>query len=329
MPAKSDKWAEAKRRCRLNEEDIRMAKELGMQPSSLIKNIPSPNQQWKAPVKDWVRSLHEKKFGRRPSPPSPSQQSRVLELGDPAWPWPDRPGIPDLVIDMNIPFDDPRGSESLSAEEIAETESRLIRTQYLYRWGAQSVARAMNSLPEVKTVAAFGAVAQPLRREVPRFKKFRRFHVAVPHECHDLDLAVWTDDLSRLSALKSALTSGLNPLRHSPYGGIAHHQVDVHLFDAPGGTYRGRLCIFGQCPKPRKHECLVPGCGAEPFLQQFDDYRFDQARFEREPKVVLLDRAAGFLVHAPRTVDVNPPTIINWIDPFDGEEGITGDDIPF
>jgi len=34
-------WAEAKNRCRLNQADIQMAKELGMKPKSLIKNIPS------------------------------------------------------------------------------------------------------------------------------------------------------------------------------------------------------------------------------------------------------------------------------------------------
>jgi hypothetical protein len=60
----ADAWAEAKKRCRLNEADIRMAKELGMSPKSLIRNIPSPQQQWKAPVKDWVREIYEEKFGK-------------------------------------------------------------------------------------------------------------------------------------------------------------------------------------------------------------------------------------------------------------------------
>ncbi len=54
-------WAEAQRRCRLSEEAVRMAKELGLGPRSLIKNIPAPTQQWKAPVEDWVRDLHEKR----------------------------------------------------------------------------------------------------------------------------------------------------------------------------------------------------------------------------------------------------------------------------
>ena len=60
---KERQWAEAKRRCRLNREDIRMARELGISPRSLIKNIPSPNQQWKLPVKQWIHELYKKKAG--------------------------------------------------------------------------------------------------------------------------------------------------------------------------------------------------------------------------------------------------------------------------
>lgn len=61
---KNATWAEAKKRCRLNQADIKMAKELGMKPKSLLKNVPSPDQKWKAPVKVWVRNLYEEKFGR-------------------------------------------------------------------------------------------------------------------------------------------------------------------------------------------------------------------------------------------------------------------------
>lgn len=50
-------WAEAKKRCRLNAQDIQLAKQIGMSPKSLLKNIPSPKEQWKLPVKDWIRSL--------------------------------------------------------------------------------------------------------------------------------------------------------------------------------------------------------------------------------------------------------------------------------
>lgn len=54
-------WAEAKKRCRLNEEDIHMAKEMGLNPKSLIKNIPNKSEPWKAPVKDWIRDMYEKR----------------------------------------------------------------------------------------------------------------------------------------------------------------------------------------------------------------------------------------------------------------------------
>ena len=36
-------WAKIKNVCRLNMDDIRMAKELGMSPQSLRKNKPSPS----------------------------------------------------------------------------------------------------------------------------------------------------------------------------------------------------------------------------------------------------------------------------------------------
>ena len=52
-------WKEAKTRCRLNEDDSRIAKEMGLNPKSLIKNIPSKQQQWKLPVKEWLRDMWE------------------------------------------------------------------------------------------------------------------------------------------------------------------------------------------------------------------------------------------------------------------------------
>jgi len=61
-------WAEAKRRCRLNAETLRMAQELGLNPRSLIKNIPSKSQPWKTPVAVWIRELYlkrEEKAARR------------------------------------------------------------------------------------------------------------------------------------------------------------------------------------------------------------------------------------------------------------------------
>jgi len=58
---KQTQWAEAKKKCRLNEETIRMAKEMGLNPISLIKNISNKSQQWKAPVHVWIREMYQKR----------------------------------------------------------------------------------------------------------------------------------------------------------------------------------------------------------------------------------------------------------------------------
>lgn len=54
-------WQEAKKKCRLNNEDIKIAKELGLNPKSLIKNIPNKSEQWKAPVSVWIREIQEER----------------------------------------------------------------------------------------------------------------------------------------------------------------------------------------------------------------------------------------------------------------------------
>jgi hypothetical protein len=63
-PKRSDQQqlrAEAQRRCRLSDEAVRVAKELGIGPRSLIKNIPARPQPWKAPTEDRVRDLYERR----------------------------------------------------------------------------------------------------------------------------------------------------------------------------------------------------------------------------------------------------------------------------
>lgn len=340
-------WEEAQRLCRLSDEEVRMARELGFEPRSLIKNIPSPSQQWKAPVRDWVRALYEKKIGSRlqaggqagGAPVTQAVRNQVIEFRNPEYPWPDRPKIPELVMYFPIAsegdeeVDEAWDSYSFQEkfeppadDDIDEQNTFMLRRQCLFRWAAQSVAVAMSKLPEVQKVAAFGAVAQPLEMEVPRFRQFRRHRIQVLHECADLDLAVWMTDLSGLKQLKNAMSRGLSFVQDTPYGGVAHHQVDVHIFDAESGTYRGRLCFFGQCPKPGKRECLVPRCGAQPFLRQFEGYRFKPAQFEGEPGVTLFDRVSGFLVRPPR-IDAKPTTVVHRARKDD--EDLDDQDAPF
>ncbi|MHB8126960.1 MAG: hypothetical protein ACYDEJ_15240 [Desulfitobacteriaceae bacterium] len=58
---KDAEWAEAKKKCRLNDETLKMAREMGLNPRSLIKNIPSPSQQWKTIL---AMSKNGPSFGR-------------------------------------------------------------------------------------------------------------------------------------------------------------------------------------------------------------------------------------------------------------------------
>lgn len=54
-------WQNAKEKCRLSGDDIARAKRLGLNPRSLIKNIPSKSEPWKAPVSEWLREMEEKR----------------------------------------------------------------------------------------------------------------------------------------------------------------------------------------------------------------------------------------------------------------------------
>jgi len=61
MAHSDDLWKQAKAKCRLNAEEIELAKRLGLNPKSLIKNIPSKSQPWKAPVGVWLREIEAKR----------------------------------------------------------------------------------------------------------------------------------------------------------------------------------------------------------------------------------------------------------------------------
>ncbi|MEK6285011.1 MAG: hypothetical protein AABO57_04655 [Acidobacteriota bacterium] len=122
-------WVEAKRRCQLNQDDIRKAKELGLNPRKLIKNIPSKSQQWKAPVKYWVRDLYEKqqrKIGaRKPSKvhnPSPAPSESASRLSEAIPTEPDFLFDDDSIpADLDFLFDDE--SIPVDADFLADDDS--------------------------------------------------------------------------------------------------------------------------------------------------------------------------------------------------------------
>jgi hypothetical protein len=186
-------WAAAKARCGLTDDDIRMAKELGMSPHSLIKNIPSRSEPWKAPVPEWVRGLYQKKHGAKnltviPSPAEPVERAAGYESGyEPPWVESDAFGeFDDLERSYNEFLRQEREPPTL--RETEDQNALLLRRQRNLRAAAEYVARDLALLPEVVRVAVFGSVTKPLKKEIPRFTKFRRNRVSVWHECNDVDL---------------------------------------------------------------------------------------------------------------------------------------------
>lgn len=70
-------WQEAKQKCRLNAEDITLAKKLGLNPKSLIKNVPNKSEPWKAPVSVWLHEIESKRNKK-----AEQKKRRKEKLGD-------------------------------------------------------------------------------------------------------------------------------------------------------------------------------------------------------------------------------------------------------
>ena len=151
---------------------------------------------------------------------------------------------------------------------IVEQERSLIARQQAFRRAADVVTDCWMGFRDIVAVSLIGSVSRPLWREVPRFSAFRHARIAVWHECKDVDLAVWIEDLSRLDKMRQA---AVDALRNAVGLGVADHQVDAFLIEPGTDRYLGRLCHFATCPKG-KRECAVPGCGATPFLRQHEAF---------------------------------------------------------
>ena len=185
-------------------------------------------------------------------------------------------------------------------QEIAAQDRQMLDRQTQFRLAADAVTAALARVPEVEAVVLIGSVARPLWREVPRFQPFRSWDVSVWHECKDVDLAVWLARLDRLQTLNRARSLALHQLFQEKQIGVAHHQVEIFIMQGEVNAYRGRLCSFSQCPKG-KRECLVPGCGRDPFLQQHAGFAFWPDALAPDKIMPLYDRRRGILRRAAET----------------------------
>jgi hypothetical protein len=201
---------------------------------------------------------------------------------------------PDVAFDdaFRTSEDDAWGLDSDPTREEIEEEDRFrLRHREAFRRAADYVSAAFAGLSFVQRVVLFGSVAQPPWRETPRQRRYRRAGALLWHESKDVDLAVWVSEVSRLKSLQRARSRALNDLLRDLEMGVAHHQVDVFLFEPRTDRYLGRLCHYGVCPK-QKLECRVARCGAALFLRQHDGFVFDPRSLENGG-IVLFDRAKG------------------------------------
>ena len=178
-----------------------------------------------------------------------------------------------------------------SRTRINEENELLRRLQERFRKAAEYVAQRFAADRRVARIVLFGSVAGPLGHEIPRFAEFRRAGIELLHECRDVDLAVWLDAPFDLRVLRGARAQALLDLHRETGIGVAHHQVDVFLFDAASDCYLGRLCNFNCCPKG-KPECAAPGCGAAPFLRQIEGFRLKPEALAPDKSIVLYERGA-------------------------------------
>ncbi len=76
IPQKMIPWIEAKKRHRLNDVQVQMARELGMNPKKLGKLDNHKQEPWKLPLPQFIESLYLKRFKRsRPESGSNSKSN--------------------------------------------------------------------------------------------------------------------------------------------------------------------------------------------------------------------------------------------------------------
>ena len=62
MTDKNKKWIDAKKKFRLSDTHIQMARELGMNPKKFGSLANHKQEPWKAPLPDFIEDIHFKRF---------------------------------------------------------------------------------------------------------------------------------------------------------------------------------------------------------------------------------------------------------------------------
>ena len=187
--------------------------------------------------------------------------------------------------------------EEVEAARAGKSNGARLLRQHQFHLAAQYVAIALCAIPAVRRVVLFGSVALPLKQEKSHYKAERRAHLPwVWHECADIDLAVWVNDLSVLKSLQRARGQALNFLLATHGIGVAHHQVDIFIMKPENDRYLGRLCTFGACPK-EKRECNTSGCGKTPLLKAVEGFTWRPDAIHPAHSICLYDVDGNKVLH--------------------------------
>jgi hypothetical protein len=65
IPHKFQPWIDARKKFRLSNSHIQMARELGMNPKRFAGLANTKNKAWKVPLPEFIESLYENRFGKR------------------------------------------------------------------------------------------------------------------------------------------------------------------------------------------------------------------------------------------------------------------------
>ena len=146
----NDEWVKAKKLCRLSNDEVRTARELGISPRGLIKNIPNPKERWKAPVGVWVRNLYAKRIEKA----VPAQYNARRLRVDPR----EHPPASELEVwsgDFDLP----------THQEIRDENELMLRRHGEFRLAAEYVAAAFAQFEAVQKIALFGSAASARKRD--------------------------------------------------------------------------------------------------------------------------------------------------------------------
>ncbi len=64
IPHKFQRWIDARKKFRMSNAHIQMARELGMNPKRFASQTSHKDEPWKLPLPEFIESLYEKRFGR-------------------------------------------------------------------------------------------------------------------------------------------------------------------------------------------------------------------------------------------------------------------------